>query len=130
MDVALSILALIACGLTLELFAGSSLTDKETEMTGEVGRSLDEALIGNPRLLIVDEPTAGLDPEERVRFRNLLSEHARRRLVILSTHILPEVESVCDRVQILHHGATVFRAQPKCERPMRTPTPIEVASGT
>lgn len=48
MDVALSILALIACGLTLELFAGSSLTDKETEMTGEVGRSLDEALIGNP----------------------------------------------------------------------------------
>jgi ABC-2 type transport system ATP-binding protein len=58
--------------------------------------------------VILDEPTVGLDPNQIREIRNLIRELGRERSVILSTHILPEVESVCDRVQILHHGATVF----------------------
>ena len=61
-----------------------------------------------PDVVILDEPTVGLDPNQIREIRNLIRELGRDRSVILSTHILPEVESVCDRVQILHHGATVF----------------------
>ena len=56
-----------------------------------------QALLGDPKLVIVDEPTVGLDPEERVRFRNLLSEIAQGRVVILSTHIVSDVEAVASR---------------------------------
>jgi ABC-type multidrug transport system ATPase subunit len=63
-----------------------------------------QALLNDPRLLIVDEPTAGLDPEERVRFRQLLSDLAGERVVILSTHIVSDVEAVADRIAILAHG--------------------------
>lgn len=63
-----------------------------------------QALLNDPKLLIVDEPTAGLDPEERVRFRNLLSELAGERIVILSTHIVSDVEAVATDIAILAHG--------------------------
>jgi len=63
-----------------------------------------QALLNDPQLLIVDEPTAGLDPEERVRFRNLLSELAGERIVILSTHIVSDVEAVATDIAILAHG--------------------------
>jgi ABC-type multidrug transport system ATPase subunit len=63
-----------------------------------------QALLNDPELLIVDEPTAGLDPEERVRFRNLLSELAGERIVILSTHIVSDVEAVATDIAILAHG--------------------------
>jgi ABC-2 type transport system ATP-binding protein len=63
-----------------------------------------QALLNDPRLLIVDEPTAGLDPEERVRFRQLLSDLSGERVVILSTHIVSDVEAVADRIAILAHG--------------------------
>src|SRR6202161_426944 len=63
-----------------------------------------QALLNDPQLLIVDEPTAGLDPEERVRFRNLLSELSGERIVILSTHIVSDVEAVATSIAIMAHG--------------------------
>jgi ABC-type multidrug transport system ATPase subunit len=63
-----------------------------------------QALLGNPRLIIVDEPTAGLDPEERVRFHNLLSAIGENVIVILSTHIVSDVSDLCRNMAILHRG--------------------------
>ncbi|HTD60887.1 MAG TPA: ABC transporter ATP-binding protein [Gemmatimonadaceae bacterium] len=72
-----------------------------------------QALLNDPELLIVDEPTAGLDPEERVRFRNLLSELAGERIVILSTHIVSDVEAVATSIAILAHGQLLAHASPE-----------------
>ena len=63
-----------------------------------------QALLGNPRLIIVDEPTAGLDPEERVRFHNLLSAIGENIIVILSTHIVSDVSDLCRNMAIIHQG--------------------------
>jgi ABC-2 type transport system ATP-binding protein len=63
-----------------------------------------QALLGNPRLVIVDEPTAGLDPEERVRFHNLLSAIGENIIVILSTHIVSDVSDLCRNMAIIHQG--------------------------
>src|SRR6202451_1776350 len=63
-----------------------------------------QALLANPRLIIVDEPTAGLDPEERVRFHNLLSEIGEHVIVILSTHIVSDVSDLCQSIAIIHQG--------------------------
>ncbi|HUI85316.1 MAG TPA: ABC transporter ATP-binding protein [Candidatus Binatia bacterium] len=63
-----------------------------------------QALLGNPRLIIVDEPTAGLDPEERVRFHNLLSAIGENIIVILSTHIVSDVSDLCRNMAIIHEG--------------------------
>ena len=70
------------------------------------------ALLGNPKLIIVDEPTAGLDPEERVRFLNLLSEIGEDSVVILSTHIVEDVEELCSRVAIIDRGEILLSAEP------------------
>lgn len=71
-----------------------------------------QALLGNPKLLIVDEPTAGLDPEERVRFRNLLAEMATRCTVILSTHIIEDISHSCNDLAVISAGRVVFRGAP------------------
>ena len=71
-----------------------------------------QALLGEPRLLIVDEPTAGLDPEERVRFRNLLAEVAQCCAVILSTHIVDDIGQSCSEMAVLWQGAVLFRGAP------------------
>lgn len=65
---------------------------------------LAQALLNSPKLLIVDEPTAGLDPEERIRVRSLLAELGGERVILLSTHLIEDVEAVADRVAILHKG--------------------------
>jgi ABC-2 type transport system ATP-binding protein len=70
------------------------------------------ALLGNPRLLIVDEPTAGLDPAERVRFLNLLSELGENSIVILSTHIVEDVSELCTRMAIIDKGRILLEAEP------------------
>ncbi|MBR9990506.1 MAG: ABC transporter ATP-binding protein [Gemmatimonadetes bacterium] len=70
------------------------------------------ALLGNPKLIIVDEPTAGLDPEERVRFLNLLSEIGEGSVVILSTHIVEDVEQLCSRMAIIDGGEILIEAVP------------------
>ena len=70
------------------------------------------ALLGNPKLLIVDEPTAGLDPAERVRFLNLLSELGENSAVILSTHIVEDVSELCTRMAIIDRGEILLEAEP------------------
>jgi ABC-type multidrug transport system ATPase subunit len=72
-----------------------------------------QALLGDPKLVIVDEPTVGLDPEERVRFRNLLAEIAHGRVVILSTHIVSDVEAVASRIAVMRSGRLVADASPE-----------------
>jgi ABC-type multidrug transport system ATPase subunit len=72
-----------------------------------------QALIGDPRFLIVDEPTTGLDPEERIRFRNLLTEISRDKIIILSTHIVGDISSTCEDLAVLSHGELVFRGRPE-----------------
>jgi ABC-2 type transport system ATP-binding protein len=72
-----------------------------------------QALLNDPQLLIVDEPTAGLDPEERVRFRNLLSELSGERIVILSTHIVSDVEATATDIAIISQGTLVAHAAPE-----------------
>ncbi len=69
-----------------------------------------QALLNDPKLLIVDEPTAGLDPEERVRFRNLLSELSGERIVILSTHIVSDVEACASMIALIARGRLVVHA--------------------
>jgi len=71
-----------------------------------------QALLGNPRLIIVDEPTAGLDPEERVRFHNLLSAIGQNIIVILSTHIVSDVSDLCGRMAIIHQGRVLLVGEP------------------
>ncbi|MEM7246651.1 MAG: ABC transporter ATP-binding protein [Acidobacteriota bacterium] len=70
------------------------------------------ALLGDPRLLIVDEPTAGLDPEERVRFLNLLAELGENAVVILSTHIVEDVSELCSRMAIINQGRILLETEP------------------
>jgi ABC-type multidrug transport system ATPase subunit len=72
-----------------------------------------QALLNDPQLLIVDEPTVGLDPEERVSFRNLLSDMSGERIVILSTHIVSDVESTATDLAIIHKGHLKVRARPE-----------------
>ncbi len=72
-----------------------------------------QALLGRPQLLIVDEPTAGLDPEERVRLRNLLAESARDCTVILSTHIVEDIGQSCGDMAVLYAGEVLFRGAPR-----------------
>jgi len=72
-----------------------------------------QALLNDPQLLIVDEPTAGLDPEERVRFRNLLSDLSGERIVILSTHIVSDVEATATDIALIAQGTLVAHASPE-----------------
>jgi ABC-type multidrug transport system ATPase subunit len=72
-----------------------------------------QALLNDPQLLIVDEPTAGLDPEERVRFRNLLSELSGERIIILSTHIVSDVEATATDIALISQGTLVAHASPE-----------------
>ena len=72
-----------------------------------------QALLGSPQLLILDEPTVGLDPEERIHFRNLFAQEAKDKLVLLSTHIIEDVQSVCDRLIVIHGGELLFDGRPE-----------------
>ncbi len=85
------------------------------KLSGGMKRRLGiaQALIGNPRIIIVDEPTTGLDPEERIRFRNLLSDMSREEIIIiLSTHIVGDISSTCRKMALLNKGQLTFQGPP------------------
>jgi ABC-type multidrug transport system ATPase subunit len=73
-----------------------------------------QALIGNPRIIVVDEPTTGLDPDERIRFRNILSQLSQNDVtIILSTHIVGDISSTCQGMALLNRGELVFSGSPE-----------------
>jgi len=85
------------------------------KLSGGMKRRLGiaQALIGDPKIVVVDEPTTGLDPEERIRFRNLLAEMSQRDIVIiLSTHIVGDISSTCNNMALLNDGKVVFNQSP------------------
>lgn len=83
---------------------------KVKALSGGMKRRLGiaQALLNDPKVLIVDEPTAGLDPEERIRFRNLLCDVSEERIVILSTHIVGDIEATCESLAILNEGSILY----------------------
>jgi ABC-2 type transport system ATP-binding protein len=86
------------------------------KLSGGMKRRLGiaQALIGNPRIIVVDEPTTGLDPDERIRFRNILSQLSRNEvIIILSTHIVGDISSTCQKMALLNKGELVFCGSPE-----------------
>lgn len=83
---------------------------KVKALSGGMKRRLGiaQALLNDPKVLIVDEPTAGLDPEERIRFRNLLCDVSEERIVVLSTHIVGDIEATCENLAILNEGSILY----------------------
>jgi len=102
-----------------ELLESVGLSDAATRkvktLSGGMLRRLGiaQALISEPRLLIVDEPTVGLDPEERIRFRTLLQEVGREIVIILSTHIVADISSTCENLAILDRGGLRYQGSPQ-----------------
>ena len=84
---------------------------KMKKLSGGMKRraGIAQAMLNNPRILILDEPTAGLDPNERIRFRNLISELAEERLVLLSTHIVSDVEYIANEIWLMKDGKLVHK---------------------
>ncbi|MEM7244624.1 MAG: ATP-binding cassette domain-containing protein [Acidobacteriota bacterium] len=72
-----------------------------------------QALVGDPELIILDEPTVGMDPDERVQFRRLLSQLGTERTIILSTHVVPDIGSSCEQVVVLDQGRRAFQGRPE-----------------
>lgn len=94
----------------VEVMAQCGLSDRAGQLIGQLSKGyrqrvgLAQAILHNPDVIIMDEPTSGLDPNQIIEVRQLIRELAKERTVILSTHILPEVEMTCDRVIIINHG--------------------------
>ncbi|HEX8173034.1 MAG TPA: ABC transporter ATP-binding protein [Thermoanaerobaculia bacterium] len=105
-------------GVVEALLKQTNLWEKRKQKLGAFSGGMRQrfgiaiALLGNPELLIVDEPTAGLDPAERVRFLNLLSELGENSIVILSTHIVDDVSELCTRMAIIDRGEILLEAEP------------------
>jgi ABC-type multidrug transport system ATPase subunit len=97
--------------VNLERDAGRRLTAYSGGMKQRIG--IAQALLNDPEVLIVDEPTAGLDPEERVRFRTLLASLTTARIVVLSTHIVGDVEAVASRLIVLRSGCVLADTTPQ-----------------
>jgi len=92
-----------------------NLTDKKTSkvktLSGGMLRRLGvaQALLNNPKMIIFDEPTAGLDPEERIRFKKILSGLSKDKIIIISTHIVSDVENICDGVIVMNNGQIKYQ---------------------
>ena len=101
-------------GLLEDVGLAAAADRRSGEYSGGMQRRLGiaQALIHSPRLVIVDEPTAGLDPEERIRFRGLITEIAETTAVLLSTHIVEDVEATCPRLAIIARGQLLFDGPP------------------
>ncbi len=105
-----------------EMVLVCGLNDEKHKNIGELSKGyrqrvgLAQAMIHNPEILIFDEPTSGLDPNQIIEIRKLIRELGRERTVILSTHILPEVEAICDRILIINKGKIVADGTPELLR--------------
>jgi ABC-type multidrug transport system ATPase subunit len=103
----------------LALLQQTNLFDVRKKMLGSFSGGMKQrfgiaqALLGNPKLVIVDEPTAGLDPEERARFNNLLGEIGEQVVVILSTHIVGDVSDLCSRMAVINKGELLLVGEPQ-----------------
>lgn len=95
----------------LEKYAGRKMKKLSGGMKRRAG--IAQAMMNHPKILILDEPTAGLDPNERIRFRNLISEFSEDRLVLLSTHIVSDVEYIANDIWLLNEGEIVRQGTPK-----------------
>ncbi|MCK4538427.1 MAG: ABC transporter ATP-binding protein [Candidatus Krumholzibacteria bacterium] len=103
-----------------EMLEQVGLFDVRDRMAGKLSGGMKrrlgiaQALIGSPRIIVVDEPTTGLDPEERIRFRNLIADMQHRDVtIILSTHIVGDISSTCNDVALLHEGRVVYKGAPE-----------------
>ncbi len=102
----------------IEMVQVCGLNDEKHKKIGELSKGyrqrvgLAQAMIHNPEILIFDEPTSGLDPNQIIEIRNLIKRIGRQKTVILSTHILPEVEAICDRILIINKGKIVADGTP------------------
>ena len=91
-----------------------NLTSKKNVKIGKLSGGMlrrlgiAQALLGNPQIIILDEPTAGLDPEERLRFKNLIEKIKHDKTVILSTHIVEDVDALCEEIVIVKNGKVLF----------------------
>jgi ABC-type multidrug transport system ATPase subunit len=106
-----------AVGEMLEKVGLFDVRDRQAnKLSGGMKRRLGiaQALIGDPKIVVVDEPTTGLDPEERIRFRNLLADMGQRDIIIiLSTHIVGDISSTCHNMALLDRGRVVFKGAPE-----------------
>ncbi len=106
-------------GVCEELLQQTNLYDVRKRQLGTFSGGMKQrfgiaiALLGSPKLIIVDEPTAGLDPEERTRFHNLLAEIAEDIIVILSTHIVSDVSDLCQRMAVMNCGEVILEGKPQ-----------------
>jgi ABC-2 type transport system ATP-binding protein len=97
-----------------EVDLGDVRSKKIRKLSGGMRRrvALAQALLGDPAVLVLDEPTVGLDPEQRLRFRQVISRQAEQRCVVLSTHMTEDVEAMCDRVVVMDAGEVAFDGAP------------------
>ena len=105
----------IVCDLLKEVSLLDAKDKKISALSGGMKQRLGiaQALIGNPKVLILDEPTAGLDPKERIRFRNLIAKFAKERIVLLATHIVSDIECIANKVILLKNGILIAHDTPE-----------------
>lgn len=90
------------------------LSEKANEKIGTLSGGMirrlgiAQTLLGNPEIIFLDEPTAGLDPEERIRFKNIINDIRDKHIIVISTHIVDDVENLCDKIIIMDNGGILF----------------------